>query len=101
MLTREHSQARLVLFKNNYHEDEAGFDLVIPPLVPPDQWLRDIADVIDRSQVLNATARAIREQSALLRKDSEDARLQSMIERERTEGIIRRILRKSDPSSKD
>jgi len=35
-LTCEQSRARLVLFKNSYvQEDEAEFDLIIPPLMPP------------------------------------------------------------------
>jgi hypothetical protein len=84
-LTREHLHARLVLFNNSYaRADEADFDLIIPPLTPPGEWLRQIAALIERGRGLKATATAIREESVLLRKDSEIARLHSMIEREKS-----------------
>ena len=84
-LTRENSHAGLVLFASSYSgADEQEFDLVIPPQMRPEDWVRQIADVITKSRALNATATVIREQSALLRKDSEIARLKSRVERERS-----------------
>jgi hypothetical protein len=59
-LTREHLRARLVLFDNYYdHIDEGAFDLIVPPLMPPQEWLRMIAELIERSQNLFAASTAI------------------------------------------
>ena len=83
--TCEHSSARLVLFDNSYaHTDEEQFDLIVPPLMHPEEWLRLVAALIERSRDLNRTTAVIRERSALLRKDSETLRLNSMIQRERS-----------------
>jgi len=47
-LTREHSHAPLVLFNTSYdYADEGTFDLVIPPLTRPEEWLRKIAATIE------------------------------------------------------
>jgi hypothetical protein len=108
-LTREHSQARLILFDNsNVSADEAEFDLIIPPQMPPDEWLRQIASAIEQSRALNATSAMIREQSALLKKDAEIPRLKSKIERQRSataraeaERLIRSIPQTSDPDPSD
>jgi len=104
-LTRENSNAGLVLFGS--YSGEREFDLVIPPLTDPEDWLQQIADLIQRTRVLNASAIAIREKSALLRKDAEIARLKSVIERERSAAararakrVIDRIPEGSDPSDK-
>ncbi|HYK37422.1 hypothetical protein [Alloacidobacterium sp.] len=84
-LTREKSHAGLVLFDSSCSGvAEREFDLVIPPLMRPEDWLRQIAGLIEKSRVLIATATAVREQSARLRKDSGVARRKSMIERERS-----------------
>jgi hypothetical protein len=46
-LAREHSNAPLVLFNTCYaYADEDQFELVIPPLTRPEEWLREIAGVI-------------------------------------------------------
>jgi hypothetical protein len=72
IFTREYSHAGLVLFDNTYDGAEEGeFDLIIPPQMAPEDWLRGIAAVIERSRVLTARSTAIREQSAQLKKDSE------------------------------
>jgi hypothetical protein len=105
-LTRDNTQARLILFDRSYSSAcEAEFDLVITPQTLPEDWLRLVAAVIDHSRALSAMAAAVRERSALLRKDSEIARLKSVIERERSatarakaKGLFNRI-RRSDPSS--
>ena len=84
-LTREHSRARLILFDNAYGGlDEGEFDLVIPPLMHPEEWLRKVAEAIEQSRALNARSTAIRERSAQLVKGSKTVRLASMSERERT-----------------
>lgn len=47
-LTRERSHAPLVLFNTSYdYADEGKFDLVIPPLTRPEEWLRKIAATIE------------------------------------------------------
>jgi len=107
-LARERSHAPLVLFSTCYdYADEAEFDLVIPPLTHPEEWLRKIAGLIEQSRALSAMSTAIRERSALLRRDSEIVRLKSMIERQKSatarakaERIIDRIRQKSDPVEK-
>jgi hypothetical protein len=71
-LTRERSHAALVLFSTCYdYADEGKFDLVIPPLTRPEEWLRQIADVIAKSVALKAAAAVIQDQSAQLREDME------------------------------
>jgi len=84
-LTREHSSARLILFDRSYSAvDEGEFDLVIPPLMDPDEWLLKIADLIERSRSLKATSTVIRERSARLIRDSKAVRLESMLQRNRS-----------------
>ena len=107
-LTRELSHARLILFGSSHSVAGDGeFDLVIPPLMHPEEWLQQVSSVIERSRTLTATATVIREQSVLLRKDSEIARLKSMIERERsatararTQRVLDDIRQEPDPSEK-
>lgn len=54
-LTREHSRARLILFDCSYdHVDAGQFDLIVPPLSAPAEWLRQVADTIEQSHSLNA-----------------------------------------------
>ncbi|MBV8113322.1 MAG: hypothetical protein JO300_01170 [Silvibacterium sp.] len=103
-LTREYSHAGLVLFDSSYDGAVEGeFDFVVPPQMPPEDWLQKIADVIERSWALKVQSTAIREQSAQLKKDSEMVRLQSMLERQksataraRAEGLIEDIRKKAD-----
>jgi hypothetical protein len=62
-LTRERSHAPLVLFNTSYdYADEGKFDLVIPPLTRPEEWLRKIAATIDQAafRVLATSSSAIR-----------------------------------------
>ena len=106
--TREHSQARLILFDSSYSvSDEEDFDLVIPPLIHPEEWLRQIAAVIERSRALNAASAATRKHSTLVVMDAQITRLKSIIARERSaatrakaQRAIDQIGRRSDPSDK-
>jgi hypothetical protein len=78
-LTREHSRARLVLFDNSYDDtDEGAYDLIVPPLTPPREWLREIADLIERSQNSFAASTAIREQSARARQTQNRYRMEEV-----------------------
>ena len=57
---RERSHAPLVPFSTCYdYADEAEFDLVIPPLTHPEEWLRKIAGLIEQSRALSAMSTAI------------------------------------------
>jgi hypothetical protein len=56
-LTRSRSAALLILFRNSSLACvDSSFDLVIPSLTPPEQWLRQIADLIDRSLLLRSNS---------------------------------------------
>jgi hypothetical protein len=60
-LTRSRSVAPLVLFRDSdCSYAESAFDLVIPSLTPPEQWLEQIASLLEES-------RALREEPELLR----------------------------------
>jgi len=83
--TREHSRAGLVLFDSSYYGSEEGeFDLVIGPQVTPEEWLRQIALLIEQSRVLKARSRTVRERSSQLIKASEVARQASEIARRKS-----------------
>jgi hypothetical protein len=84
-LVRSHSVAPLVLFQTvGPTVDESEFDLVIPVLTPPREWLEKIAATIERSHALVAESMIARVQSAELRLESSAARQQSVLERERS-----------------
>lgn len=54
-LARSYSHAALVLFNTSYnYADEGEFDLVIRPLVRPEDWLRKIAALVEQTPALNA-----------------------------------------------
>jgi hypothetical protein len=61
-LVRSYSAAPLVLFQTvGPTFDEPEFDLVIPVLTPPREWLEKIAATIESSRALVAEARFSRE----------------------------------------
>jgi len=54
MLARSQSSAPLVLFEmSNAPSDEADFDLVIPPLTPPHEWLAKLAATIEQRGIVH------------------------------------------------
>lgn len=66
-LIRSISTAPVILFKHAiYYPDEADFDLVIPNLTPPKDWLNSVAAIIARSRALRAQSKIVRERSATL-----------------------------------
>ncbi len=90
-LTRSHSSAPIVLFRETQLDfTESCFDLVVPILAPPQTWLADIAALITRCQSLRATAQALHSQSAELRHQSQLARAESTQERKRAQREYRR-----------
>jgi hypothetical protein len=71
-LARTQSSASLVLFRHAIlggvpHHD---FDLIIPPLTTPEEWLTDIAALLERSRVIRTQSEALHRQSAALRQNS-------------------------------
>jgi hypothetical protein len=79
------SSAPLVLFESGYDgPDESEFDLVIPNLTPPEEWLESISQTIERSRVLHAQSISIRELSAKLTRESTAVRKWSALERRRS-----------------
>lgn len=83
-LTRRRCGASLVLFRNESGLIEAdGFDLVIPALTAPEDWLREIAALLERSRAIRADSQALAQLSASLRDDSAAVREQTRMLRER------------------
>lgn len=92
-VARSYSTARLILFRDVIADtQEEDFDLVIPPLTPPIQWLNDIAILIERS-------RALRVSSAELMRKSEILRMQSAVARQKSEEERARSARMQTPSA--
>jgi len=86
LLTRSHSSAPIVLFRETQLTfSESLFDLVVPVLDPPQTWLADIAALIARCQSLRAHAQALCNESAELRRESGLARTKSSRERQRSQ----------------
>jgi len=53
-LARSESSAPLILFEtSNGPSDEANFDLVIPPLTPPQEWLAKLAATIEQHGIVH------------------------------------------------
>jgi len=83
-IARSSSTAPLILFPGRRLEyKESDFDLVVPALTPPEQWLSDIAALIQRSQAIRAQSQSLVDQSSL-RREAEAARKKSRLERERS-----------------
>lgn len=54
VLARTQSSAPLILFDGpNHAGDESDFDLVIPPLTPPQEWLAKIAATIQQRRSMH------------------------------------------------
>ena len=81
-IARSISTAPLVLFPGNASGIvEPEFDLVIPALTPPEQWLSEMAELIDRCFVTRDRTRALSAQAALLRQETAQAAQKSQQER--------------------
>lgn len=84
-LVRSHSSAPLVLFQTvGPTLDESEFDLVIPVLTPPHEWLERVTAAIERSRALAAESTFAREESAVLRRETGLARQRAVFEGERS-----------------
>jgi hypothetical protein len=68
---RARSNASLVLFR---HELATPLveecDLVIPSLTAPEEWLVEIATLLEQSRIIRADSQALAQKSASLRKDA-------------------------------
>jgi len=95
-IVRTISTAPLVLFPGRASSIlEPEFDLVIPALTPPEQWLGEMAELIDRyfanrirSQALKAQSAALREQAAWARDKFHQERLRSRVECAKNRDIL-------------
>jgi hypothetical protein len=84
-LTRSCSAASLVLFRSEVDSFTAGdFDLVVPSLTPPEEWLSEIADLLQRSRAVRAESQTLHKASLFLRQDSAAVRKAVCEERARS-----------------
>jgi hypothetical protein len=63
---------------------DSKFDLVIPVLTSPTNWLAKIAETIERSRVLRDESQRLRNQAIQLRSESAEVRWKSEMERARS-----------------
>ena len=83
-LARSYSVAPLILFDDlNTGEGEKEFDLVIPPLTRPEEWLDKIAATIAQSRALIQDSAAIRDRSQSLVTETKLLGQKSALERRR------------------
>jgi hypothetical protein len=91
-LTRSRSVAPLILFRDSNHSyAESAFDLVVPSLTAPGQWLEQIALLLEESRVLRAKSALLRAESRmlqheaiLLQRDAAELREKTRLERARS-----------------
>lgn len=107
ILTRSRSAASLILFRSEVDSFTAGdFDLIIPSLTSPEEWLSEIADLLQRSRTIRAESQtllrassSLREDSAAVRKAVTEERARSIRERSRAAGQSWGNFAKIDPPS--
>jgi hypothetical protein len=93
--TRSCCSSPVILFEcREGQQYEANFDLVVPVLTPPWEWLNEITSLIARSKILQREAQELRAQTSALRSESGAARQRSAAQQERA-----RELRKKFPQS--
>jgi len=88
-LTRCRPVTPLILFRDSNHSyAESAFDLVVPSLTPPGQWLEQIALLLGESRVLRAKSELLRVESRmlqheaiLLQRDAAELREKTRLER--------------------
>ena len=90
-LTRSRSDAPLILFRDSNHSyAETAFDLVVPSLTAPGQWLKQIAVLLEESRLvrgksalLRAESRILQHEAILLQRDAAELREETGLERAR------------------
>src|SRR5579871_2860155 len=74
-LARESTLAPVILFRTGtVSRSEADFDLIVPTLASPQEWLHDVQTLIDCSRKIRARSQALIQQSARLRMESSAVR---------------------------
>lgn len=76
----------LVFFEEltSLNSEYSNVDLIIPPLTPPKDWLKQVAALIERNRATQQSSVALREQSARLRMESTAVRANAATIREQT-----------------
>ena len=102
--TRARSTATLVLFRHELATTLVeGCDLVIPSLTAPEEWLVELATLLERSRTIRADSQALAQESASLRKDAAAVREMTREIRARSirqrAGFIEHPLGKPEPPS--
>lgn len=84
-MVRAHSTAPVVLFPGRAALfDESDFDLIVPPLTPPETWLTEIAALIQESRAIHMRSQQLAQQSPMLREAPVAARKRFRLEQERS-----------------
>jgi hypothetical protein len=83
-LTRSRSVAPLILFRDSNHSyAESAFDLVVPSLTAPGQWLEQIAVLLEESRLVRRKSALLRAESRMLQQDAAELREETRLERAR------------------
>lgn len=81
-LAKTRTTMPVILFRStNLAYEESGIDLVVPCLTPPEIWLNEVGELIQKSRIPRAS------QAAQLRRESQDARERSRSERVRSKRV--------------
>lgn len=77
---------------------EKSVDLVVPPLTPPEEWLRDMAALLERSRVVQKASQPLIQEAAQLCDEAAAVREKSVRERERSK-LAREVSRKLEQAA--
>lgn len=108
-LARSRTSAPLVLFPGTRRTNlESRFDLIIPALTPPQEWLADLNNLVAWSGALRSEATITQEHAVRLREECQKLRANSRMERERSlqeryrmDQFLKTQLRKTQLSAKE
>lgn len=88
-LARSRTWAPIILFPNPKRAYELEeLDLVVPSFTPPQEWLLDVANLIERSRAIRAQSQCLIDESARLRRAAAATRESSRSERRRSRFIL-------------
>lgn len=91
-LARECSAEPVIFFNSsNRRVSTPDFDLVIPPLTPPEKWLKQVSTLIERSRVLRAQGKSFADKARPLGLDTSMSRRPPVRERELSSGERMRL----------
>lgn len=87
------ASARIIAFPS---PGESGFeksvDLVVPPLTPPDDWLQELAALLEQSRAVLEDAIVVQEQSATIVRELTAVRQQSAAARAKSAAARQKVL---------